>query len=133
MHFTLPTLQQYLSHYRVTKQFCPALHTVKCGLVSESVAEANPLLFICFGITKISNAGKPMISQVFNSLSNKMPRSLNFVLFSKNNLLLLQEKCCAGKCIPNVHCSPQFRSSFWNIGKLVLRVCTFFAERNEYP
>ena len=37
-----------LSTYLAVLQFCLALYTVKCGLVSEWVPRANPHLFICF-------------------------------------------------------------------------------------
>ena len=68
--------------YPFTKQLCPALCKVKCGLVSEWVTRAYQLFFI----KEVLNFGTAMIIQVFYGLSCNLAKVLHFsVLFAKKS------------------------------------------------
>ena len=121
-------------HCPITKQFCLALCTVKCDLVSERVARANPLFFICFRINKISNSGAAMIIRLFHLHIQKQPRILYFsVPFAKYSPFTSLEKSSERHCNPNTHCSPQFRANFLYTILLVLWLGTFLEDEMSIP
>ena len=80
-------------HCPVTEQFCPALCTVKCDLVSELVTRTNPNFFVCFRINKFSNFEAVMIIQVFLLLIQDFATNLSFCrTFCKISTVYLSAK-----------------------------------------
>ena len=74
IHFTLQTLQHWMPHYPITKQFCLTLCTLKCGFVSEWVTCANSNFFI----NEILNFGTVVIFQIFQLFIQQIANNLAF-------------------------------------------------------
>ena len=97
-------------HGPVRKQFCYALCTVKCGLVSELVIRANPQFFICRSVNKISNFGAAMITRFFYLFDQKNSKNLPyFCLFCKVFTINISRRIAGKLTVKQKH--PLFRTS----------------------
>ena len=108
-----------MQHYPVNKQFCLALCTVKCGLVSERVTRANSN----FLINEMLNFGTAIIFQNFHVFIQKNCPGTCIFLFLLQFIhpsQLLQENL-QSLCNPNALCYTQFRACFFT----QFRACFF--------
>ena len=127
MHFRIQTLQLQMMPYPVTKHFCPALCTVKCGRVSEWVTPTNSTFLEKRDIELWDSFDLPNFLHLY---SLKCQQICMFLFFLQK---IHWDEIWEAHCNPNIHCSTQFRARFLYTKLLALWVCNFFEIAMSIP
>ena len=122
-------LQLYMLHCPVTKHFCLALCTVKCGLVCEWVTRKKPQSFI----NEMSNFWAAVIIRVFEFLIQEIAKTVAFFFFCKVMTLYISEKNNGNLIVIQTSTAPHNFVQISCTSKACFLGLYFFGGGNEYP